>query len=158
MAHSLAEEVEATRKEIATISSGLDEDIRRVHAGAAQAVVDLVRASADRKASLLVRLLHLEAAVAAAGVSNAPTATPTQPGQKGHLSATDAILMALSKKSLSANEVDRAVMSHGLSKSSSEKAKWVCRSNGWVTHSKRVWSITPKGLAKIRGQDPPPET
>jgi predicted nucleic acid-binding protein len=155
MTRSLAEEVEATRLEIIEVSSGLDEAIRKIQTGAAQAVVDLVRASADRKANLLVRLSHLEAAASAAGVS---IAADHSARQKGNVSAVDAILLALAKGSRSANDVDKAVIAQGLSKSSSEKAKWTCKTNGWVTHSKRIWSITPEGLKKIKGQVPPQET
>lgn len=151
MAGSLAEEVGATRREIDQISSGLDEAIRKIQAEAAQAVVDLVRGSSERRAALLVRLSFLEAAASAAGVSEPETAKPK-------LTAADAILTALADGKLKANQVDQAVMAQGLSKASAEKAKWNCVKNGWVTHAKRVWTITPTGLRKIRGQDPPSET
>lgn len=150
MAGSLDDELKRAREEVEAIASGLQAAIRRVHVDAAEAVMRLVDEADARKGALLVRISHLQALVGSSAAPDPVEAAP-EPEQP-ELSATEAILTALLEGPKAANAVDKAVMKHGLTKSSSEKAKWICRTRGWATHSRRIWTITPEGRNKILGR------
>ncbi|MEE7490408.1 hypothetical protein [Methylobacterium oryzae] len=156
MTGSLGDELKRANDEVEEIASGLRAAIQKVQVDAAQAVVRLVDDADARKASLLVRISHLQALVADSPPAESMDANP-EPRQSG-LSATDVILTALLEGPMSSNALDKAVMDQGLRKASAEKAKWVCRTKGWATHAKRIWTITPQGRDKILGQDSTQET
>ena len=156
MAGSLDDELKRASEEVEAVASGLQASIRKVHVDAADAIVRLIDEADARKSALLVRISYLNALV-----GTEPTPVPVEvvhEPKKPGLSATEAILTALLDGPKSANALDAAVMAQGLSKASAEKAKWTCRHNGWASHSKRIWKITPAGSDKILGQDSTQET
>lgn len=156
MTGSLGEEMKRANDEVEEIASGLRAAIRKVQVDAAEAVVRLVDDADVRKAPLLVRISHLRALIGDSSSAEPGEAAPE--ARQAGLSATDAILTALLNGPMSSNVLDKAVMDQGLRKASAEKAKWVCRTKGWATHSKRIWTITPLGRDKILGQDSTQET
>ncbi len=79
---------------------------------------------------------------------------PSQPIRKTAVEIILAALAAADRHSQTTGELTDIVMQSGLSKAAAEKAKYLLKSGGFVTVSKKIWSLTDAGLQKVSGVPP----
>ena len=154
---SIAEEIQATKKELGGLDRNFRQKLAALHEEAQEKTLALVAEFQDRRVYLADRLAKLEGVkplLVSPGGGRAPSTEPSPPAAETKAaSAGDIILHLLSEATepLHGSKLDDAVIKKGLTKAAAEKAKYNLKKKGLVASNKLHWSITDAGRAEIKG-------
>lgn len=163
----IRKKLDLSSSDLAKVVSSLNQEVAaNVQAAITEGAIKIQKAIAsnlERDRTLRIRLSGLEVAASASPGSQraAIQAIPSDGLSQGGLdhddatrkSAADLILgkLARSRTPVPTGELDNIVIGEGLTKASSDKAKYLLKKDGYATAVKRRWSITEEGRKRLNG-------